>query len=212
MTTTLATYESRKRREMQRRKNRKGYVETQEAHSPLVNKADIEHYRKSLDTPVMKTAAFVVGAATVGTMLLGPVGLLLGAATVGIGVGIMQIPEEQRTHMKDKASKTLQQAHESALNASEALSNSCAASCQNSSVADQFPVEMKQCFTQEDLETNADHHSVTQNTAEHADSGANNGLSAGNTGEGNPHTSAMPSGRNRRVACLRDGTCWNIHT
>lgn len=201
-----ATYESRKKRETQRRKNRKGYVETQEAHSPLVNKDDIEHYRKSLDTPVMKTAAFVVGAATVGTMLLGPVGLLLGAATVGIGVGIMQIPEEQRTHMKDKATKTLQQAHESALNASEALSNSCAASCQNSSVADQFPVEMKQCFTQEDVETNADHHSVIQNTAEHADNGANNGLSTGNTVEGNPHTSVIPSGRNRRVACLRDGT------
>lgn len=202
-----STYEVRKKKERERRMLSKGSVKKPGVPSPLVNKDDVEHFRKTLDTPVVKTAAFVVGAATVGTLLFGPVGLLLGAATVGIGVGIMQIPEEQRTHMKEKATKTLQQAHESALNASEALSNSCATSCNTSGVGNQFPSEMKQCFTQEDVQTNDDHHSVSRSTIELLDGGANSSFSAGNggfTADGNGLVSPVVSGRNRRVACLRD--------
>jgi hypothetical protein len=204
-----STYEVRKKKERERRMRSKGSVNKPGVPSPLVNKDDVEHFRKTLDTPVAKTAAFVVGAATVGTLLLGPVGLLLGAATVGIGVGIMQIPEEQRIHMKEKATKTLHQAHESALNASEALSSSCAASCNTSGVGNQFPSEMKQCFTQEDVQTNDDHHSVSRSTIELLDGGANSSFSAGIggfTADGNSLVSPVVSGRNRRVACLRDGT------
>jgi hypothetical protein len=54
----------------------------------LINKDDVEHYTESLDTPAMKIGAGMVGAATVGCICLGPVGLLVGAAAVGIGVGM----------------------------------------------------------------------------------------------------------------------------
>ena len=201
-------YEARKK-EAERRKYKRGYAEAPGAHSPLMNKDDMEHYRKTLDTPVVKTGAVVVISATIGTLLLGPVGLLVGAAAVGIGVGIMQIPEEQRTNMKDKATVTLHKAHESALNASETLSSTCASSCLNSGVANHLPPEMRHCFTQEDVqEPDDDHHSVLQGTEEQqrSDKGANTSFSGGNGGfapDGNSHPS--PGRRNRRVACLRDG-------
>lgn len=205
-----STYEFRKKKEREIRTVSKSNAKKTRISAPLVNKADVEHLRKTLDTPVAKTAAFVVGAATVGTLLFGPVGLLLGAATVGIGVGIMQIPEEQRTHMKDKATKTLHQAHDSVLNASEALSASCAASCHASGVGQQFPAEMKQCFTHDDVQTNDDHHSVSHSTIVQLDRGADGSFSVGNggfTAEGNSHVSPAVASRNRRVACLRDGKC-----
>ena len=37
--------------------------------------------------------------------ILGPVGLLVGAASVGIGAGIMQIPEEQRSKLQDRTTR-----------------------------------------------------------------------------------------------------------
>jgi hypothetical protein len=72
------------------------------------------------------------------------VGLLVGAAAVGIGVGVMQIPEEQRVHVKNKAVKAVHQAHESAISASEAISTSCATSCHDIGCIDHFPSDMKE--------------------------------------------------------------------
>jgi hypothetical protein len=172
---------------------------------PLMNQEDLAYYRNSADTPEIKTAAFVVGAATVGAVLIGPVGLLVGAASAGIGVGIMQIPEEQRNHMKQKAVEALHKAQESALHCSEALSTACATSC-NDNGTSQFPAEMKQCFTQEDVGTIDDHQSITQSTIETSTKAKNSSFVAGTSGfsvDGNP-TPAI-QGRHRRVACLRDG-------
>jgi hypothetical protein len=206
-------YEQR-RKEEERRRSEIGFLDGQGATSPLVNKDDMEYYRRSLNTPVAKTAAGVAIAATLGSILLGPVGLLVGAATVGIGVGVMQIPDEQRANMKDRARKTLHDAQDSALNASEALSSSCATQCRNHGMADQFPTEMKSCFTHEDVNnTSVDQHSTNQSTVERQRSDKVGNMSTGSGGgnfstpqEGNsaPTASGGP-GRNRRVACLRKG-------
>jgi hypothetical protein len=120
--------------------------------SPLLKTDDpMEQYRQSFESPVMKTAAGVVGAATLGCILIGPVGLLLGAAAVGIGVGVMQIPEEQRSNMADKASEAMGKIQEQALNASEVLSTSCATTYKDSGIADHIPAEMsKFCTVSED--------------------------------------------------------------
>ena len=142
------TYEQRKeaqRRAKEAEKTRKaGFVE--EAVSPLLNTEDVSYYRQTMDTPAAKITGGLVAAGTVGCLLLGPVGLLVGAAAVGIGVGIMQIPEEQRAHVRDKAVKTVHQAKESAVHASEVLSSSCAAGCHDLGVADHFPADVKEFF------------------------------------------------------------------
>jgi hypothetical protein len=206
-------YEQR-RKEEERRRNEIGFLDGEATASPLVNKDDMEHYRRSLDTPVVKTAAGIAVAATLGSILLGPVGLLVGAATVGIGVGVMQIPHEQRANMKDRARKTLHDAQDSALNASEALSSSCATQCRNHGMADQFPNEMKQCFTHEDANnTSVDQHSTNQSTVERQRSDKVGNISIGSGGgnfatpqeENSAPTASGGPGRNRRVACLRKG-------
>lgn len=120
--------------------------------NPFMQKEDMEHYRKQMDTPTVKTAAGVAAAATVGCIVLGPVGLLVGAAAVGIGMGVMQIPEEQRSNMRDKATEALKNAQEQAINATESLSNSCAAHYQNSGMDEHVPPEMKTCCTAIDNE------------------------------------------------------------
>lgn len=109
----------------------------------LVQKGDLEHYRKSLDTPIAKTAAVVAGAAAVGCIVMGPVGLLVGAAVVGIGVGVMQIPDEQRSNMRQKATEAIEGMQDSAANASEILSNSCANTYRESGIDDHVPTEVK---------------------------------------------------------------------
>jgi hypothetical protein len=98
-----------------------------------------------MDTPAVKTACGVAAAATTGCFLLGPVGLLIGAAAVGIGVGVMQIPEEQRMNMQEKATEACKGAHEHVITVSEAISNSCATTYTESGIADHVPAEVKQC-------------------------------------------------------------------
>jgi len=142
------TYEQRKeaaRKAKEAEKTRKaGFVHN--AANPLLNTEDVSYYRQTFHTPAAKVTGGLVAAGTVGCLLLGPVGLLVGAAAVGIGVGIMQIPEEQRAHVKDKAVKTVHQAKESAVNASEVLSSSCAAGCHDLGVADHLPADLKEFF------------------------------------------------------------------
>lgn len=94
-----------------------------------------------------RTAAGLAAAATVGCLIMGPVGLLVGAAAVGIGVGYMQIPEQERANMNEKASEALNSFQETALNASEKLSNSCATTYKDSGVSDHVPVEIQTCCT-----------------------------------------------------------------
>ena len=79
-----------------------------------------------LNKPNVKTALGVAAAATVGAVILGPVGVLVGAASVGIGIGVMQIPEEQRSNVASHASTSLEKAKIVALDVSENLGKSCA--------------------------------------------------------------------------------------
>jgi hypothetical protein len=65
------------------------------AESPLINKDDVEHYTGSLDNPMTKVGMGVLRAVTIGCMVMGPIGLLVGAAAVGLGVGVLQIPRKK---------------------------------------------------------------------------------------------------------------------
>jgi hypothetical protein len=49
----------------------------------FVSREDYEYYKTKMDTPEMKTGVGVAAAAAAGCFLLGPVGLLVGAAAVG---------------------------------------------------------------------------------------------------------------------------------
>lgn len=114
-----------------------------EMEGPFMKHDDVEHYRKAVDTPLGRTAIGVAVAATAGCFVLGPVGLLLGAAAVGIGHGYMQIPEEERSNMNSKASLAFNKFQESALHASDKLSSTCASTYRDSGVADHVPPEVQ---------------------------------------------------------------------
>jgi len=74
----------------------------------------------------MKTALGVGAAATLGAFVLGPVGLLVGAASVGIGMGVLQIPEQQRTNVKNHAATSFEKAKHIACNLNESMATGCA--------------------------------------------------------------------------------------
>lgn len=213
------TYEQRKeaaRKAKEAEKTRKaGFVDN--AANPLLNTEDVSYYRQTLDTPVAKVTGGLVVAGTIGCLMLGPVGLLVGAAAVGIGVGVMQIPEEQRAHVKDKAVKTVHQAKESALNASEVLSSSCAAGCHDLGLADHLPADVKEYFENPDPNKKKD-----KEEASVANGGANgverskdiNGPVPGGT-EGRKQPKLMnqsPSKMGkRRAACLRNCKTFDMY-
>jgi hypothetical protein len=79
-----------------------------------------------LNKPNVKTALGVAAAATIGAAIMGPVGVLVGAASVGIGIGVMQIPPEQRSNVASHASTSLEKARAVALDISESMGRSCA--------------------------------------------------------------------------------------
>ena len=200
------SYEQRRQKEAREKKARVAAVAAARAqmdNGPFVQTEDVEHYRKSLDTPIAKTAAGIVGAATLGCIILGPVGLLIGAAAVGIGVGAMQIPQEQRSHMQDKASETMKNVQESAFNASETMSNSCVASYKDSGIAEHVPIEIESCCVGQEETTMPDIKLVD-------DQNGNEGsLNGDGPKEGKRQQSPVRSGRVRnkkeKVACLQEG-------
>ncbi len=59
-------------------------------------------------------------------VILGPVGLLVGAASVAIGMGVMQIPEEQRNNMRNHAATSIERARYLVCDVSDSMSSSCA--------------------------------------------------------------------------------------
>jgi hypothetical protein len=158
----------------------------------------------------VKTAFGVIGAATVGCILLGPVGLLVGAAAVGIGIGAMQIPEEQRSHMQDKASETMKSVQDSAFNASETISNSCAASYKDSGIADHVPADMEKCFAVVEDEVGVAENELVDELKAN-DKAHPLDPSGPNVMDGRPPPSPARTGRVRnqkeKVACLQEGTC-----
>ena len=58
-------------------------------------------------------------------VILGPIGLLVGAASAGIGMGVMQIPEEHRNNVCNRAASSIEKAREYAYDLSENVSSSC---------------------------------------------------------------------------------------
>jgi hypothetical protein len=64
--------------------------------------------------------------ALVTAVILGPVGLLVGAASVAIGMGVMQIPEEQRNNVRNHAATSLERARDLACDVGDSMSASCA--------------------------------------------------------------------------------------
>ena len=91
------------------------------------------------------------GAGTVGAVLLGPVGFLVGAASVGIGMGVMQIPQEQRNQVLRTAASSLENARSIACDVSNNISTQCAR-YSNGQVDDESPkgngLVLDDCFDQ----------------------------------------------------------------
>jgi hypothetical protein len=141
------SFAQRKERERLEQEAREKAVEQAKAEmqGPFLKAEDVEHYQKSIDTPIVKTAAGVAVAATLGCVMLGPMGLLVGAAAVGLGFGVMQIPAEQRRNLEEKATHTLNQVSETAIQASESMSNSCVNTYRNSGFAEHVPAEVNNC-------------------------------------------------------------------
>jgi len=80
-----------------------------------------------------KNAAIGLGVAGVlcGAIMLGPLGIVLGAAGAGVGYKVSQMPEDERSEAKSKASSAIQKLQESALAANETISTTCATACGN---------------------------------------------------------------------------------
>jgi len=70
-----------------------------------------------------------VAGALCGAIFLGPVGIVLGAASAGVGYKVMQMPEDQRSEVKDSANTAINKLHDSAVAANETIQNSCASAC-----------------------------------------------------------------------------------
>jgi YL1 nuclear protein len=139
------SYAERQRRKEKEFRRRAAAAAAAKVEGPFLVQDDVEHYRKAVDTPLSRTVVGVAVAATTGCLVLGPVGLLVGAAAVGIIVGYMQIPAEERHNMNKKASEAIHNLQDSALSASDTLSNQCASTYQNSGVADHVPLELQKC-------------------------------------------------------------------
>jgi hypothetical protein len=118
----------------------------------ILNAEDIEKYSKAMDNPAVKLGAGVVGVATVGCIAFGPVGLLVGVAAVGLGFGVMQIPEEERNKIQEKAEAGFHKLQEKACDASETLSSSCLTTYKHSGVAEHIP----HCYSGTDVLNNKD--------------------------------------------------------
>ena len=56
---------------------------------------------------------------------MGPVGLLVGLASAGIGMGVMQIPEEHRSNVCNRAASSLEKARDMAWDLSDGVSTRC---------------------------------------------------------------------------------------
>jgi hypothetical protein len=158
------SYAARRLKENERRKMLAAELDSPKAdstagnisESPFINKEDAEHFRKkidSLDSPALRIAAGVAGAATIG-VLVGPVGLLVGAAALSIGFSVSQIPEEDRGKLQSKAAASLHELHDKACDASELLGNTCATHYHESGVAEHIPPQvveqLPQCLSTAD--------------------------------------------------------------
>ena len=193
---------------------------SKQAPSSLINKDDVEHYTKSLGSPTVRMGVGVLAGVTVGCIMLGPAGLLAGAALVGLGIGAMQIPEEERHKIQVKVQETAHQVQEKALDATEKLSNRCAATYEESGVAEHLPPclasipivgsvggkEQVSIATADDEVPAKAKESVGHTKGGHKGTGGVPPLMPEtNHPRSEPKLSSMDRARNKKVACLRNG-------
>jgi hypothetical protein len=85
----------------------------------------------STEDPKNTAIGLGVAGALCGAIVLGPMGMVLGAAGAGVGYKFSQMPEKERSEVKNKASSAMKKLHVSAMAANETLSSSCASACGN---------------------------------------------------------------------------------
>ncbi|GAX27813.1 hypothetical protein FisN_13Hh080 [Fistulifera solaris] len=206
------SYHKRLAREEMEMKARKEAVDAAKAEmrsTKFMQKEDVESYRKTLETPIAKTVGIVSAAAIVGCVVLGPVGLLVGAAAVGIGAGAMQIPEEHRNNM-------MKSAQESVMSAGDAISQSCMNTYKDSGIAEHVPADIQSCCATMDVETK---ELLPTSESEIVMSENDESIVASRSKTTDQTSPVAPAARvsknkNGRVACLREGrimTASQIH-
>ena len=164
--------------------------------------------------------------------IFGPAGVMLGAAAVGLGVGVMQMPEDQREKLKEKATAAAQQTFESAHIAADAMGTTCATACVESGVADKIDpkfakfvedgahngcgttiaatdlVQHNPCVIMEgDILSPLDGDNIVGDDAGTSKKAPNSGQSNGANESGAEDSGSenqMPK-RRRKVACMRKG-------
>ncbi|GAX12618.1 hypothetical protein FisN_13Lh080 [Fistulifera solaris] len=206
------SYHQRLAREEMEIKARKEAVDAAKAEmrsTKFMQKDSVDSYRKTLETPIAKTVGIVSAAAIVGCVVLGPVGLLIGAAAVGIGAGAMQIPEEQRNNM-------MKSAQESVMSAGDAISQSCMNTYKDSGIAEHVPADIQSCCATMDVETK---ELLPTSESEIMMSENDESIVASRSKTTDQTSPVAPAARlsknkNGRVACLREGrimTASQIH-
>ncbi|CAJ1965907.1 unnamed protein product [Cylindrotheca closterium] len=145
--------------------------------SPFINKEDAEHFRQkmdSMDSPALRIGVGVAGAATIGAVI-GPVGLLVGAAAISVGFSLSQIPEEDRSKLQTKATQSMHEFHDKACEMSDKLSNTCATHYHESGVAEHIPPQiaenLPQCISNPDDQVLDDDGVVDDNAPGSIDNG-----------------------------------------
>lgn len=95
--------------------------------------------------------AAAVGAGVItglmGTIALGPLGLLIGAGVAGVGYKVAQLPENERAKVGSKASTVAQQLHKSAVKANDFLSNQCAQACGDGKESSPTPYQEDEVYS-----------------------------------------------------------------
>jgi hypothetical protein len=85
----------------------------------------------SAEDPKSTAIGLGVAGALCGAIVLGPMGMVLGAAGAGVGYKFSQMPEKERSEVKNKASSAMKKLRVSAMAANDTISNSCATACGN---------------------------------------------------------------------------------
>ena len=92
-------------------------------------KAAVSDAQEGLNTfasedPNTTAVGLGIAGALCGAIMFGPFGIILGAASAGAGYKFSQMPEDEKTEVKSKASTAMHKFHESALSANEKLCGS----------------------------------------------------------------------------------------
>uniref|UniRef100_A0A7S4R6L4 Uncharacterized protein n=1 Tax=Ditylum brightwellii TaxID=49249 RepID=A0A7S4R6L4_9STRA len=105
-----------------------------------VRESDDEGHGSNCSTPNVTAAVGLTAVAAAGGVVLGPMGILVGVALVGLGFSLSQIPEDQSNDIRNYATHLLQSAHEKAVFMHETVQSSCVHACDSSGLPEQYPV------------------------------------------------------------------------